>query len=147
MWRSRERLKFCSKKCEGIYRSGSRNHFWNGGRSVDKSGYILVKADHHPFANPNGYVREHRLVYEKFIGRFLRKDEIIHHINGVKDDNRIGNLKLLGSQSRHLEEERVNGKHIGRTKHRDFRCECGNIIFYAKNKCHKCYDRERNINL
>lgn len=37
---------------------------------------------------------EHRLVIEQMLGRPLRRDENIHHINGVRDDNRLENLEL-----------------------------------------------------
>lgn len=45
-----------------------RNHFWNGGRPIDKDGYVLVKVSRHPFATKAGYVREHRLVMESVLG-------------------------------------------------------------------------------
>lgn len=85
-----------------------KSHFWKGGRIIDKDGYILVLVPVHPFANQNGYVREHRLVVEKYIGRYLTPDEVVHHINHKKDDNRIENLRLYVSSSLHLKDEWKN---------------------------------------
>jgi hypothetical protein len=64
------------------------------GRTRDSSGYILVHRPAHPRATSLGYVREHRLVVEEHLGRYLTAEENIHHKNGVKDDNRIENLEL-----------------------------------------------------
>jgi uncharacterized protein (DUF1330 family) len=68
---------------------------WKGGRYIDASGYVLVSSPDHHFSSQIGYVREHRLVMEKHLGRYLANDEEIHHINGIKTDNRIENLKLM----------------------------------------------------
>lgn len=60
-----------------------------------KDGYILKRVANHPFANSRGYVRESRLVAEKHLGFYLPKKFIVHHINGVKDDDRIENLAIM----------------------------------------------------
>lgn len=41
-----------------------------------------------------GYVREHRLIFSRYIGRPLTRSETVHHINGDTLDNRIENLQL-----------------------------------------------------
>ena len=74
--------------------NGENNSMWNGGRSKHE-GYFRVKQRTHPFADSKGYVLEHRLIMEKHIGRYLTKDEIVHHINHNKIDNRIENLELM----------------------------------------------------
>lgn len=69
--------------------NGANNPQWKGGRHRTKTGYILIKKPEHPYANRTGYIREHRLVMEKFLGRYLKSEEDVHHINGIRDDNRI----------------------------------------------------------
>lgn len=79
-----------------------RHPSWKGGTTVDKSGYILEKCPDHPFANRAGYVRQHRLVMERHIGRLLDRREVVHHRNDLKHDNRIENLELFSSNPEHL---------------------------------------------
>lgn len=85
-------------------RKGRQNPHWKTGKWADKDGYVMVYSPNHPSVTYGCYVREHRLVMEKHIGRYLKKGEIIHHINGIKNDNRIENLIMIGSQSIHISE-------------------------------------------
>ena len=74
---------------------GENNDYWKGGRSTHSCGYIYVTCKGHPRALKLGsYVLEHILVVEEFIGRYLSEEEIVHHINGKKDDNRPENLYI-----------------------------------------------------
>lgn len=61
------------------------------GRTRHKKGYVMVRALDHP---RGPYVFEHILVLEAHLGRLLYADETVHHRNGVKDDNALGNLEL-----------------------------------------------------
>ena len=109
------RGKYCSNICKGKYmksKKGKDVNSWKGGKFIDYRGYAHIRKPEHPFNN-NGYVLEHRLVMEKYIGRYLNPQEVVDHINGVKDDNRIENLKLFSSQGEHITEEGKRGVYKG----------------------------------
>jgi len=74
-------------------------------RKITKVGYILVFSPEHPNRNSGNRVFEHRLVMEKKIGRYLKSSEIVHHLNQIKDDNRLENLYLVKSVKEHSEVE------------------------------------------
>lgn len=55
----------------------------------------MIRFPEHPRAKSNnGYVFEHILVMEDQLGRYLEPEENVHHLNGIKDDNRPENLEL-----------------------------------------------------
>lgn len=75
--------------------SGENSGNFKGYRRKTKKGYIFVFRPNHPAAGKDGLVAEHRLIFEQYIGSYLPKGFVVHHINGIKDDNRIENLALL----------------------------------------------------
>ena len=83
-------------------RSGADASNWKGGRCRTGNGHIYCYAPDHQFANDGGYVMEHRLMMEQNLGRLLTPDEVVHHKNGKKDDNRIENLEVM-SRSEHVQ--------------------------------------------
>ena len=83
------------------WRNGSKNPAWKGGRIRHSRGYILIHKPDHPFCDDKGYVFEHRLVMEKELERYLKKIELVHHKNDIRDDNRIDNLRLFETTGKH----------------------------------------------
>lgn len=65
------------------------------GKQKSKKGYISLCVKTHPFAGKDRMVFEHRLVMEQHLERYLKPNEIVHHINGIKNDNRIENLQVM----------------------------------------------------
>lgn len=86
-------------------RPGALNPFWKGGSWVDRQGYVLVHVPKHPFATSTGYVRAHRLVMEQHLGRYLTPTEVVHHLDGNRQNNGLSNLRLFPRNSDHLRYE------------------------------------------
>ena len=90
-----------TKKRLGESRKGAKHPLWKGGR-FKSHGYIYIRKPEHPFADKGGRVFEHRLMIEKHLSRYLEPQEVVHHINGIFDDNRIENLKLFPNNKAHM---------------------------------------------
>ena len=63
-------------------------------KGTTKQGYVIMHYPEHPNSQKNGALFEHTYVMSEHLCRPLKPNENVHHINGVKDDNRIENLEL-----------------------------------------------------
>lgn len=66
-----------------------------GHTKLHPKGYVLAYAPQHPKASRDGYVMLHTVIMEQSIGRYLENNEEVHHINRIRNDNRLENLQLM----------------------------------------------------
>lgn len=116
------RGKYCSLACANnsfkgksfspntTFKKGHTPHNYKGWRLTQArmpgNPYKQIYMPNHPYANKAGYVREHWLVMEKLIGRYLTPDEIVDHINMNTLDNRPENLRVMNKK----DHDRMNTK-------------------------------------
>lgn len=103
-------LDFCDRTRE-TFKSGyclSHHNAWRSGRELKPlrkkrsedgrttlpEGYVLVPGNGHPNSRKSGRIFEHVLVMSEHLGRPLLPEENVHHVNGIRDDNRLDNLEL-----------------------------------------------------
>lgn len=83
--------------------TGENNPNYKNGKHTQKNGYVRVLINRNnifaPMRDNKGYILEHRLVMAKHLRKCLEPWEIIHHINGIKNDNRIENLILIDGEN------------------------------------------------
>lgn len=81
------------------------NPNWKGGKHIRPRGYVDIRLSPDDFfrsmTDKYGYVLEHRLVMAKYMKRCLLPWEIVHHKNGIKGDNHLDNLMLIGVRGKH----------------------------------------------
>lgn len=90
---------FCGRKCFAQFFKGRNNFAWKHGKDTVDRTYKWS------FVN-GGRIRTHRLVMQQKMGRALRRDEHVHHLNGKKHDNRPCNLAIV-SPSEHIRMHRA----------------------------------------
>lgn len=99
---NRKSQQFCNLSCSTSYnnlikdQTTTNNPNWRGGRYINPKGYVVCHVSFpHPLADKQGRILEHRLVVDIFSEKPLEKDEVVHHINGDKTDNRLENLMVM----------------------------------------------------
>lgn len=119
---------------------GSDNNNFSGYRKRGGHGnkyWKLFRPDH-PTSDKFGFIYEHRFVMEQHLGRLLDPNEVVHHINGVKDDNRIENLELIKDNPKHIS---THHKHVESDRH----CfDCGTYETWVNKKGWPVWTRIEN---
>lgn len=95
-----------------------KNGRWNGGLKHYDNGYVGFKVPEgckfSCMKDSQGYVPIHRLTMAAHLGRPLKLKEVVHHINGIRSDNRKENLRLLEGHSEHIKiHNKLRGKQYG----------------------------------
>lgn len=88
--------KFCTRECFkkwlSLNQQGKNNRNWKGGKYINSDGYVIIRI----YKNGKSKcVQEHRYIMEQILERPLYPFELVHHINGIKHDNRIENLEIV----------------------------------------------------
>lgn len=92
-----QRCVSCGNKARIGQRTGEAVANWKNGRTRS-NGYVYIRSQHKSGAG--AYKAEHHVVWEAAHGP-LPKTQIIHHLNGVKDDNRLENLLATTRHDHH----------------------------------------------
>lgn len=82
-----------------------------GKKTISNNGYIRIYFPDHPKSDHWGRISEHDLIMECLIGRWLKDDEVVHHKNGIRTDNRKENLVLM-TRSEHTRLHRLIEKGV-----------------------------------
>ncbi len=108
---------------------GRAHHGWNGGYCESRYGYMQLYIPDHHRADKKGYVMEHVVVAENALKRPIKEPVVVHHVNGIRKDNRGHNLVICENQKYHF---------LLHTRERAFKA-CGNADWIICNYC-KEYD-------
>ena len=88
--------------------TGEKHPLFRGGKTIDPMGYVVLCSK---IWGINTGRREHRVVIECYLDRKLCPDEIVHHKNGNRSDNRLENLEVL-SRADHNRTHHGRGQNV-----------------------------------
>jgi hypothetical protein len=100
---------------------------WKIEKVVSKGDYLYAIVRDHPNRTSKNYVLFHRVIVENHLGRLLNSNEIVHHKNHDKKDNRIENLEVM-NRSEHT---KLHASEVGR-KWAELKCPNCDEIFHRE---------------
>lgn len=108
-WGIKRRKTIEASKLKMVQKNNLRGPNWQGGKWwAERLKTWFVYAPNHPKCKHNGCVAEHILLAEEMIGRYLEKDEVVHHKNANRNDNSKENFCVM-SKSSHMNLHRILG--------------------------------------
>lgn len=121
-------------------------------KTIKKGDYLYGLVPDHPNATKNGYVLEHRLRIEDKLKRFLSSDEVVHHKDGDKHNNKIENLEVM-SRSEHTRLHATKGRNVktlvcpncGKSFTREVRNIKPNTTPKCSRKCNGEWSRKKQL--
>ena len=130
---------------------------WKIEKTVKKGDYLYAVVPTHPRASKHGYVLYHRVIIENHLKRILNTNEVVHHIDGNKDNNDISNLKVMEYKEHvRLHQHKKSRKYVllkcpwcdklfEIPKNRSF-LDKGNKATFCSRKCNGSFLREVQLN-
>lgn len=81
-------------------------HFMRGWK-IDFYGYFMFFKPDHPSSNSNGYIKRARYNMEKHIGRYLSREELVHHKDMNRLNDNIENLQIMTRSEHNILHEKI----------------------------------------
>ena len=111
--------KYCSQICYWVSKIGNiisnSGQFKKGHIPINKIGKAKDRGYFKIITSDGRRIREHRYIMEQYLGRRLKQNEIVHHINYDRADNRLENLQILDRATHnrvHILHDRWGGNYV-----------------------------------
>lgn len=100
--------------CQKCHNNSGDSRRGTGRGYYYSNGYKRIHRPLHPNADRDGYILEHRLIMEEYLHCYLEREWDIHHLNQIRDDNRLENLELFTSSADHHKKYHGDNQYVKR---------------------------------